>query len=103
MEKMPYRSDGRIWCRTAERPAGACCVRYPSSDFRPLLAIGVDLPSSSACDASSSPANLERWSALLEISVGRERLVMLLHNTADAFSMSHRADSRAGGHPVTVV
>ena len=40
--------------------AGACCVRPSAERFQPLVAVGVDLSSSSACDISPSIANLER-------------------------------------------
>jgi hypothetical protein len=61
---MPHRGDGQIW-RTAERPAGSCCLLCQASAerFRALVAVGsgpVELQRVRRLSADSQSATLVR-------------------------------------------
>jgi hypothetical protein len=81
MEKMPYRGDIQVRPHTAVRRAGSCAVRNPPNDFK-LVAVVVDLSSSSGVEDASSADTQRQW---------------------DVISMSHRSDLGAEAHPLTVL
>src|SRR3954453_22139868 len=78
--------------RFAERWAGSCCARHPASDFQRLLAVRVDLSSSSAC--ADSPLTTI-WNGAPDLRrIVRVKSASLDCRTPqqDRTSMSHRSN-----------